>query len=288
MLPQNPILVTGATGSQGGAVARALLAAGFPVRALVRDPRTPAAHALAASDAELVTGDLDDVGSLRQAARGAYGVFSVQPSDMADPRPEEEVRRGRNVADAAAAEGVTQLVQSSVGGADQATGVPHFASKAEIEAYVAGLDIRVTVLRPVFFMENWPYLWGGPVPLDADTSLQMIAVADIGRIAAEVFAGPGEFTGRTIEIAGDELTVRAAFALFAKADGRVRYERSPRERDAPMFTWLNERGYAADLAALRRRHPELRSLADWLREARTTPSSRTAPRRRPTAAPPRR
>ncbi|MGO4749392.1 NmrA/HSCARG family protein [Streptomyces sp. 2MCAF27] len=274
------VLVTGATGGQGGAVARSLLRGGWAVRALVRDPGKQAAKELKALGADLVTGDLDDPQSLRAAARGAYGVFSVQPSDMADPRPEAEVRQGRNVADAARAAGVAHLVYSSVGGAERGSGVAHFETKAEIEAYIDALGMPATVLRPVFFMENWPYLVPeavngervGSLALDADTSLQMIALADIGRIAADAFAKPAEFIGKKIEIAGDELTVRRIAAVFTEVDAvPTRFERQPvdelraaAEQTAKMFDWLNEKGYQADLGALRERYPELLTLQAWL------------------------
>ncbi|MFD3525400.1 NmrA/HSCARG family protein [Streptomyces sp. NPDC058653] len=217
------VLVTGATGGQGGAVARRLLAHGWGVLALVRDPDTRRAKELEALGAELVTGDLDDAPSLRAAARGVHGVFSVQPADMTAPHPEAEVRQGRNVADAAASAGVAHLVYSSVGAAGRKSGVAHFDSKTEIEAYVGTLSVPTTVLRPVFFMENWLYLLPeaengervGSIALDADIPLQMIALADIGRIAAEAFDRPAEFIGRRVEIAGDQLTVRQVAGFSA-------------------------------------------------------------------------
>lgn len=280
------VLVTGATGGQGGAVARALLERGWGVRALVRDPGAPAARALAALGAEPVVGDLDDPGSLRAAARGVHGVFSVQPCDLAVPDPATEVGRGRNVADAAVAAGAAHLVYSSAAAAGHGSGVAHFDSKEEIEAYVESAGVRATVLRPVYFMENWRYALPAPGPgaegervvpvaLDADTPMQLIALADIGRIAASVFAGPDEFGGRRIDIAGDELPVRRIAELFAAADGvPTRFERLPdaelREQSpevARMYAWINDKGFRADLAALRDRHPGLLSLEAWLRTA---------------------
>ncbi|MFF0487413.1 NmrA/HSCARG family protein [Nocardia sp. NPDC004068] len=269
----NTILVTGATGTQGGAVARALLAAGFPVRALVRDPGS--ARGLAALGAHPVAGDLDDPASLRAAARGCRGVFSVQPSDMAAPDPETEVRRGRAVADAAAAAGVAQLVYSSVGGAERRSGVIHFETKAEIEAHIRALGIPATILRPVFFMDNWPYLLEdrdgtrvAAVALPPRTGLQMIAADDIGRVAAEVFAHPDEFLGAAIELAGDELPVHRILAALAESDRiptRLEQPSVLPEEFARMYAWIATSGFRADIPALRRRFPKLLTFADWLR-----------------------
>ncbi|MCC9308080.1 NmrA/HSCARG family protein [Kitasatospora sp. RB6PN24] len=286
------VLVTGATGGQGGVVARTLLARGWAVRALVRDPDSPRAKALQELGADLVRGDLGDPGSLRAAARGAYGVFSVQPSDPADPNPELEVRQGGNVADAARAAGVAHLVYSSVGGAERRSGVPHFETKAAIEAHLAAGGVPATVLRPVFFMENWRHLLPPPeggervgaIALDHDTPLQMIALTDIARIAAEAFAHPEEFVGRQLEIAGDELTVRQVADAFTRADGiPTRFTRLPiaelhsQVPDlAAMFDWLSGHGFRADLAALRARHPELLTLESWLSPTDRRPCRETA------------
>ncbi|MGA4844061.1 NmrA/HSCARG family protein [Streptomyces sp. G45] len=277
----NTVLVTGATGGQGGAVARRLLDDGWRVRALVRDPHTPAARDLGALGAELVTGDLDDPRSLRAAMRDAHGVFSVQAADLTAPHPEAEVRQGVNVAEAAAAAGVAHLVYSSVAAVGRATGVAHFASKAAIEARVAALALPATVLRPVFFMENWRFMVPEPrdgervgtLALGPDTPLQMIALADIGRIAADAFARPDDTVGQTVAIAGDELTIRQIAEALTEADGiPTRFEHRPTARGpfaggdmAAMFTWLEKEGYGVDVAALRGRYPGLLTFRDWLR-----------------------
>ncbi|PZG01649.1 NmrA/HSCARG family protein [Micromonospora deserti] len=284
MSNKKTVLVTGATGGQGGAVARRLLDNGWVVRAFVRDPDKQKAKDLKALGAELVTGDLGDPQSLRAAAQGVHGVFSVQPADLADPHPEVEVRQGKNVADAAKAAGVAHLVYSSVGGAERKSAVAHFETKAEIEAHIDAVGVPATVLRPVFFMENWANMVPetendervGSIALDADTSLQMIALIDIGRIAADAFDKPAEFIGKKIEIAGDELTVRQIAEVFTKVDGiPTRFERQPIEKlrieaeeVANMFDWFNEKGYQADIAALRERYPQLLTLEAWLSKNR--------------------
>jgi uncharacterized protein YbjT (DUF2867 family) len=284
LLDEKTVLVTGATGGQGGAVARNLLTSGWAVRALVRDPNTQAAKDLKALGATLATGDLNDPALLRAAAQGVHGVFSVQAADLTDPRPEAEIRQGRNVADAARAAGAAHLVYSSVGAVGRDSEVTHFDTKSEIETYIDSLGIPATVLRPVFFMENWSYMLPGenhgervgPFALDPDTSLQMIALSDIGRIAAEVFANPAEFTGKKIEIAGDELTMTQIAEAFTKADGiPTRFTRQPieelraaSEELGKMFDWLNAGGYQADIPALRKRHPGLLTLEAWLSKNR--------------------
>lgn len=209
-----PILVFGATGQQGGSVADALLKAGEPVRALVRDPASEKAAALAARGAELVQGDLSDAASMREAMAGARGVFSVQPSSPTGTlSDEDEVRYGILVADLAVQSGVGQLVYSSVGAVgDVPTGMGHFDSKARIEAHVHTLPITWTIVRPVAFMDMLVMPGFG---LDEDRftffagrdqRMQLLAVEDIGKFVAPIFADPARFAGQTFEIASDMVT----------------------------------------------------------------------------------
>jgi len=206
---QGTILVTGATGKQGGAVARHLLSGGWQVRALTRDPLKPDAEALAKLGAEVVTGDLDQRNSIDQALAGAYGVFSVQNWEAGAAR---EIQQGKTLADAARAAGVKHFVYSSVGGAERNTGIPHFDSKWEIEQHVRALGLPTTILRPVFFMDNFnspnfrPAILQGTLTLALRPArtLQIIAVDDIGGFAAQAFEKPGEYIGRAFELAGDE------------------------------------------------------------------------------------
>ena len=149
------IAVTGATGQQGGAVARKLLADGWQVRALTRDTDKPAAQELAALGAELVPGDMDNRAELDAAFDGAYGVFSVQNFWLPNVGFEGEIRQGKNVADAVKAAGIQHLVYSSVGSAHRGLGQKHFESKWIIEQYIHSLDIPSTILRPVAFFENF-------------------------------------------------------------------------------------------------------------------------------------
>ena len=273
------ILVAGATGQQGGATAKHLLAQGWRVRALVRDPNKPAAQALAAKGAELAQGDLEDRASLDRALAGAYGAFSVQ-TFMGPDGPVGETRQGNLLADAAKAAGVQHFVYTSVGGADRKSGLPHFESKWQIEQHIRSLGLPATILRPVFFMENLRSPWMGPrdgvlaIGLRPATSLQMIASDDIGAFAALAFARPQEFIGKTQEIAGDSLTMPQVADAFTRVTGQpVRFVELPLEQVrsfnaemGDMMAWFNEHGYSADIAALRRLHPGLLTFETWLQQ----------------------
>ena len=283
------IMVIGATGRQGGSVARELLGRGWEVHALVRDPQAPAARKLADHGAVLVRGDLDDTASLQAALRGAHGVFSVQTFTTPEGVTGEE-RQGRSVADVAARERVAHVVYSSVGGAERRSGVPHFESKAAIERHIEALGLPATILRPTMFIDNFasfgPTLVDGELVLSLglapETVLQMIATRDIAVFAADAFDDSRHWIGRQVEIAGDALTGPQMAEAFAEAAGLPgRFQELPNEQLraanqelAAMFDWFNREGYRADLAALRERHPDLTTLRSWLRETGWKASAR--------------
>ena len=271
------ILVTGDTGHQGGATFRHLLERGFPVRALTRDPDQPKARALAGHGTEVVRGDIDDPASLNRAMDGVDGVYSVQNSHAAGL--EAEIRQGTHLADAAAHAAITHLVYSSVGSADQKTGIPHFESKFRIEEHIRNAGVRFTIVRPVFFMENWlgmrETIANGTLalPLEASTRLQMIAVDDIGGVAATAFEHPGKWQERTFELAGDELSMEELAREFSRVAGRdVRYVKVPWdefEKKAGnemtlMWRWFQDTGYHVDIPAVRQEYPKLMSFTRWL------------------------
>ncbi len=275
------ILVTGATGRQGGAVARHLRTSGWRVRALTRDPQKPAAQTLAGLGVEVVKGDLDDRNSLAQALKDVHGVFSVQ--NFWETGAAREVQQGKALADAAKAAGVAHLVYSSVGGAERSTGIPHFDSKWEIEQHIRALGLPATILRPVFYMDNFegpnfrPAILQGTLTMAMrpDRPLQMIAVEDIGAIAALAFEKPGGFKGRAIELAGDEMTMPQAAEAFSRVTQRtVRFVEQPIEQvrsfspeAAIMFEWFDQKGYAADIQGLRALYPALMTFERWLRKS---------------------
>src|ERR1700722_606675 len=186
------ILVTGPTGHQGGAVLRHLRDKKYPVHALVRDTADAGVRKLIGHGVELVQGNLDDQGSLIHAMQDVEGVYSMQTSKDTDA----EMRRGKSRADAARKSGISHFVYSSVASADQHTGVPHFDSKFQIEEHIRGTGLPYTIVRPVFFMENWlgmkdQILEGKlELPLKPETRLQMLAVDDIGAVVAMAFEHP--------------------------------------------------------------------------------------------------
>jgi len=281
------ILVTGATGKQGGAVARQLVARGLKVRALVRDRRKPAAQAIASLGIELVRGDLDNRASVQSAVQGVTGVYSVQALESSA----DEVRQGILLADTAKAAGVKHFVYSSVAAAGEKTGIPHFESKWQIEEHIRKIGLPNTIIRPVFFMDNWNYqrdsILSGTVslPLDPNRKLQQIAVEDIGVFAAIAFSDPSHWIGRAIDIAGDDLSMDETAGVFSEVLGRkVNYLQIPwdqaretqGEELTTMFRWMNEVGFSLNIEELRKIHPGLRRLKDdlvaqgWSKSAATS------------------
>lgn len=273
------VLVTGATGNQGGATARRLLADGWRVRALTRNPEGEQARALSAAGAELVNGDLDDPGSLDNAVAGAAGVFSVQVAGGLDPTfsADDEIRQGRALADAAQKAGVGHFVYASVAGAERKTGIPSWESKWQVEQYLHSIDLPTTVLLPVMFMEN---LQAGPVGVQPDGTLshflppdlpaQLIAVEDIGVFAGLAFANPELYLGRRIELAGDELTFTQIAAAISRAAHRpVHYQQVKLAAllggvDEARLLSADDPVWQADIAALRTVHPRLQTFDHWL------------------------
>jgi uncharacterized protein YbjT (DUF2867 family) len=261
----------------GVAFAQDPTTAGIPVRALTRNPDKPEARALVGHGTAVVRGDLNDPISLTRALEAVDSVYSVQASTGG---PEAELREGVNLISAAARQRLSLFAYSSVGSADQNTGIPHFDSKAQIEERLRRSGLPWVILRPVFFMENWlgmrQAIDGGmlALPLKPETRLQMIAVDDIGIVAAKAFQHPGHWRGRTMELAGDELAMTELVSALERMAGReVLYQQVPwdqwEEQVGPdlarMWRWFEEVGYHADIAAARSEHPILMSFERWLK-----------------------
>ncbi len=276
------VAVAGATGTQGGGVARALLDRGHRVRALTRRPDSAAATALTSLGVEIHRADLTDRDAVRRAIRGADTFFLMATPYEAGV--EAEVREGNNGAGAAKDAGVKHLVYSSVASADRNTRIPHFDSKYEVEQHIRGLGVPFTIVGPVFFMENLlnpafvPSLRTGTLalPLPARRPLQMIAAADIARFFCLVIERPAEFQGKRIDIASDARTGTETAQVISQASGReIPYAEVPldalRAQSADlgrMWEWFDETGYSVDIDALVRAYPEVgwHDLRSWARE----------------------
>ncbi len=271
------LLITGATGQQGGATVRALLTSArrWRLRALVRDPEAPRVQALASRGVEIVVGNLDDAASLRRAMDGAYGVFSVQTPAQG---VEAEERQGKLVAAIASELEISHLVYSSVGGAERKSGVPHFESKWRIEQHIEHLGVPATILRPAPFMDNFSTFAFRTIILSlmktyvpAARPMQMVAVVDIGAFAAMAFNDPGAYVGRKIELAGDALTRGETVRILRQAGrGPVIAFRFPGfmrgrlpQEYVKMFEWIAATGFEANIPALTNEHPGLLSLKNW-------------------------
>jgi uncharacterized protein YbjT (DUF2867 family) len=265
MKDEGIVLVTGATGRQGGAVARELLARRYRVRAMTRKPDSEKAQELADLKAEIVQGDFNDTASLTKAVEGVWGVFAVH--DSWEAGPQREVEQGTRFARLCRDAGVSHFVYSSVASADRHTGIPHFESKWQIEETVRQLEFPShTVIRPVFFMENFLGPWFLPgleegklaVPIRSTTSLQMIAVEDIGRFGAWAFENHRKLNGHAIDIAGDERTMQeTARIVGAAADREIEFVQVPIEEArkssedaAIMYEWFDAVGYDVDIKGL--------------------------------------
>ncbi|MER5948165.1 NmrA family NAD(P)-binding protein [Streptomyces sp. NPDC001904] len=291
-----PVLVTGATGRQGGATARALLSAGTPVRALVRAPGSEPARAVEALGAELVKADLADRASLDAALEGVRAVFSVQMPPMTETSVDfaGELAQATHLIDAAKAAGVRQFVQSSTSGVGEHTRTPgwaegrwaamegYFATKQAILEAVrgAGFD-RWAVLKPAFFMENIPALLprgpGGGLAtvLKPDTELALVSREDIGAAAARAFADPDLFHEVELELASDRLTMTEISRILSEVAGvRVVAPSMTLEEAlaAGMPTW--GAGHEWNNTVIQPARPEfaqalgipLTTFADWARE----------------------
>jgi len=273
------VVVTGATGTQGGAAVDALLLAGHRVIGLTRDPSSTSALALASRGVDVRRADLTDPDTLEAALTGANSLFAVTTPFETDT--DTEVLQGRNLIEAASAARVEHLVYTSAANADRSTGIPHFESKRRVELLLEASDLDWTVIGPAKFMDDYQMSWtvdmlqtgkvGLPMPPNA--LLPHIPAADIGAFAALAIGRRAEFSGRRIDIASDSLTGKeVAEVLAERCGGPVEYVEFPIEQArlwssdlAAMFDYFAQTGLDIDTEELRRRYPEVgwHSFGDW-------------------------
>jgi uncharacterized protein YbjT (DUF2867 family) len=273
------ILVTGATGQQGGHVARSLLENGHVVRALTRNPESQGAKGLREMGAEIHQGSFDDPTSMVKAARGADAVFAM--GTPYESGAETETKQSIALLDAMGAAGVGHIVYTSVADADKGTGVPHFDSKHAVEEHLREMGTPYTILGPVWFMENVLGPWFLPelqqgrlsLALPAGRAVQQISLGNIADVASTVIEGGSAFHGRRIDIAGDEVSGEQMIEIISRLSGRkLEYVQVPlealREMNedwAKMFEWFDKVGYDADIPSLRQEFPGIhwQTFEEW-------------------------
>lgn len=274
------IAVCGATGRQGGAVARELLQDGWRVRALTRRPERPEARALARLGADVVAADMEDPSTLRRAFEGAYGVYSVQNGMVSGF--EREVAQGRNVAEAAHETRVEHLVYGAAGTGERGTGIASWEAKLDVEDHMTRLGVPYTSLRPQAFMELmtdkayypavgtwriWPRLTGD------DTGIAWLAVEDVGVVAAAVFARPGPHVGKSLTLVADVKTLAECRETYREVMGKPPatfplplwlFDRFTRGDVTDIWRWVATGTFETDTRPTRAIHPEALTVRDWL------------------------
>jgi uncharacterized protein YbjT (DUF2867 family) len=265
-----PVLVFGATGTHGGAVAKELLARAVPVQVLVRDPHSERAQALARSGAHLVVGDLRDEPSLTRAMSGATVAYAI--TTPFEEGADAEVRQGRAIIGAAVEARLPWLIFASVAAAGRAD-VPHFQSKARVEEQLRDAPVPWTVVAPSYFYENVigsraTILEGLlPLPLPVEKPLHQVGLRDLGAVVAAILDRREEHLSERVEIAADAPTpAEMAGALGARAVETPLDDLRERRPDiAALYAFLANDGYDIDMRAVRARYPEVAwmSFAEW-------------------------
>jgi uncharacterized protein YbjT (DUF2867 family) len=276
------VLVTGATGNQGGAVARNLLARGHHVRALTRNSNSRKAKEIEDLGAELFEGDFDYVISLQKAMEGMDAVYAM--STPFEKGTNFEQKTGYLLELAANTTGIKHFIYSSVGSADQNTGIPHFDSKYDIEKHLQVTNTPFTVIRPVFFMENYSAPWSLPdlregkisMAISKDRKLQMVGLEDLANMVVYIFENRNDFLMKTIEIASDEKTGEEVAEILSEVTGtHIEYNELSYEDINYMpddfiktYVWMNEVGYRVDIPKLHREHSEVvwHTFEEWARK----------------------
>jgi uncharacterized protein YbjT (DUF2867 family) len=278
------VLVVGATGQQGGAVARLLSKRGHTVRALTRNPDSASSLALQNLGVTVMKGELNDSESVQRASKGVDAAFVMSTpmkeagGIMKDGGLDAEIHEAINAIEAVQTAGVKHLIYSSVASADENTGIPHFDSKYKVEEYIRqNVKIPYTIVAPATFMENYssPPLSGAiaqgklVMPLPSSRKLQHVALNDFAGVVAKILESPLEsFSGKRIEVASDELSLSEVAKTLTEVLGRsVEYNELPLQIArsaigddlAKMFEWFSTTGYSVNISELKDKNPEV----DW-------------------------
>ena len=281
MLKSKIIFVTGATGNQGGAVARSLINNGFKVKALTRNPASPSAQNLKQLNIEIVQGDLNNTDTFRSHIKDVDGIFAVLTYENGINK---EIRQGTDLANLAKEYDVKHFLYSSVIGADLTTGIPHWESKFKIENYITQINLPFTIIRPASLFENFlipqvkSRILKGKLasPVNKDVVQQFISSIDIGEISAAIFMKPDKYLGKTITLAADEMDMEEVSNIFSEVLGKeIKYQKLPMfitrlvmGKDLyKMFKWINENDavFIKDLDAFRKEYPNLTELKQWIK-----------------------
>jgi uncharacterized protein YbjT (DUF2867 family) len=265
------ILVTGATGQQGGAVVEALLDKGHQIFALTRNSDSARAIKLTARGVDVVRGDLDHTEAIRDTLENIDSLFLV--GSPFEAGVDAETKQGINVINAAITAGVSHVVYSSVADADKSTAIPHFDSKFKVEQHLVASGVAYTIIAPAFFYDNMmaPFVLPGlkegalAQALPANIKLQSVSVKNIGECAVLALDNQARFNGKRINLAGDELTgTEYADVLSAASKRQINYVEAPiaevrkfSEDMALMYEWFAAVGYSVDVGQLKLEYPEV-------------------------------
>jgi uncharacterized protein YbjT (DUF2867 family) len=265
-MERRTVLVAGATGNQGGSVAKALLNEGHKVVGISRNVNSPNAEVLKSLGAEMVSVSFSDQERLIEIMTEVDTVFSM--TTPFEGGMQAEIEQGKTLVNAAQASGVEHFIFNSVGDADLPTGIPHFDSKYEVEKHLISQKVPYTIVGPSYFMDNLFFPFNTEslnegllkMAMPGDRVLQQIAVEDIGKFVKWVVEEREKVFGQRFNISGDELSgVKAAQILSAVLGKEIRYEgfspdymKEQSEDMALMYQWFIDHGYTADLAALQK------------------------------------
>jgi len=295
------ITVFGATGQQGGSIARALLADGhFRVRGITRKPDSHSAKKLVEQGAEVIFGDLRYVEALREAMKGAYGVFAVtnfwDPSSMG-----KEVDQGKLMVDVAIESNVQHFIWSTLVNVQKLSKgkyqVPHFTHKALVEEYAREQlpkhNIKGSYIAAPFYYQNFmsllapekapdgTFVFNLPIPPNA--YITAADIDDIGAIVLQMFKNGDQYNGKTVAFAGEHQHPQYYINAMANATGvkvalnsmtpeeYARLDTPGAKEVAEMFAWFADStyfGHQLDMWEGKKIHPKIKDFPTWLQENR--------------------